>query len=83
MEQLNYQETAQFIREDLRLKTFPLAVKFLKDKADLPEKTRQPSVVLGKRITICPKQVNSNNCSQGSIHQKQVLRYQEMRRPLL
>ena len=34
MEQLNYQETAQFIREDLRLKTFPLAVKFLKDKAD-------------------------------------------------
>ena len=53
MEQLNYQETAQFIRDELRLKTFPLAVKFLKDKAGLPEKTRQPSAVLGKRITIC------------------------------
>jgi uncharacterized protein (DUF169 family) len=53
MEQLNYQESAQFIREDLRLKTFPLAVKFLKDKADFPEKTRRPSAVLGKRITIC------------------------------
>lgn len=53
MEPLNYQEAAQFIREGLRLKTFPLAVKFLKDKADLPEKTRQPSAVLGKRITIC------------------------------
>ncbi|RLB80784.1 MAG: hypothetical protein DRH24_10090 [Deltaproteobacteria bacterium] len=45
MEHLNYQEIAQFIREDLRLKTFPLAVKFLKDKADLPEKTRQPGYV--------------------------------------
>ena len=53
MRQLNYQETARFIREDLRLKTFPLAVKFLKDNADLPEKTRHPSAVLGKRITIC------------------------------
>jgi uncharacterized protein (DUF169 family) len=53
VEPLNYQETAQYIRENLRLKTFPLAVKFLKDKADLPEKTRQPSAVLGKRITIC------------------------------
>ncbi len=53
MEPLNYQETAQFIRENLRLKIFPLVVKFLEDKSDLPEKTRQPSAVLGKRITIC------------------------------
>jgi uncharacterized protein (DUF169 family) len=53
MGQSNYQEAAKFIREELRLKTFPLAVKFLKDKAGFPEKTRQPSVVLGKRITIC------------------------------
>ena len=50
---MNYQEAAQFIREELRLKTFPMAVKFLKDPADFPEKTRQPSVVLGKRVTIC------------------------------
>jgi len=49
----NYQEAAEAIRNDLRLKTFPLAVKFLKDKADFPEKTRQPAAVLGKRVTIC------------------------------
>jgi uncharacterized protein (DUF169 family) len=53
MEPLNYPETAQFISQALRLKTFPLAVKFLKDKAGLPEKARRPSVALGKRITIC------------------------------
>jgi len=49
----NYQEAGEAIRNDLRLKTFPLAVKFLKDKADFPEKTRQPAAVLGKRVTIC------------------------------
>ena len=53
MTQHNYQEAAEAIRNDLRLKTFPLAVKFLKDKADFPEKTRQPAAVLGKRVTIC------------------------------
>ena len=53
MTQLNYQEAADFIRNKLRLKTFPLAVKFLKDKADFPVKTRQPSEILGKRVTIC------------------------------
>ncbi len=53
MAQFNYQETADFIQNELRLKTFPLAVKFLKDKADFPEKTRQPSKVLGKRVAIC------------------------------
>lgn len=50
---VNYKDAAEFIRNDLRLKTFPLAVKFLKDKASLPEKTRRPSVVLKKRVTIC------------------------------
>ncbi|MBU0986234.1 MAG: DUF169 domain-containing protein [Proteobacteria bacterium] len=49
----HFQEAAEFIRNELRLKTFPLAVKFLTDKAELPAKTRQPSVVLGKRVTIC------------------------------
>ena len=53
MGSFNYKETAEFIRNDLRLKTFPLAVKFLKDKETLPEKTRRPSLVLKKRITIC------------------------------
>jgi uncharacterized protein (DUF169 family) len=50
---MNYTEAAQFIGSDLRLKTLPLGVKFLKGKSGFPEKTRQPSVVLGKRITIC------------------------------
>lgn len=47
-----YQEHADFIYNNLRLKTLPVAVYFLKDKA-FPEKTRQPSVALKKRITIC------------------------------
>lgn len=53
MAQVNYQELAEFIQNNLRLKTFPVAVKFLKDKSTFPEKTRQPSIVLDKRITIC------------------------------
>ncbi len=53
MEGQNFIEAVDFIRNNLRLKTFPVAVKFLKDKKEFPEKTRQPSVALGKRITIC------------------------------
>jgi uncharacterized protein (DUF169 family) len=53
MAQVNYQESAEFIQNSLRLKTFPVAVKFLKDKSSFPEKTRRPSIVLGKRVTIC------------------------------
>lgn len=53
MAQFNYKETADFIQNELRLKTFPLAIKFLKDKADFPGKTRQPFEVLGKRVAIC------------------------------
>ena len=53
MTQVNYQEPADFIQNNLRLKTFPVAVKFLKDKSTFPEKTRQPSMILGKRVTIC------------------------------
>jgi uncharacterized protein (DUF169 family) len=49
----HYQDAAEFIRNDLRLKTFPLAVKFLTKQAGFPEKTRRPSAALGKRITIC------------------------------
>lgn len=53
MAHFNYQEAADFIRNELRLKTFPLGIKFLKDKTDFPAKTRQPSDVLGKQVTIC------------------------------
>lgn len=53
MGEMSVKEMANFIRDDVRLKTFPVAVKFLKEKSELPEKTRQPSVALGKRVTIC------------------------------
>lgn len=49
----NFSEAADLIRNNLRLKTFPVAVKFLNDKKDFPEKTRRPSVALGKRVAIC------------------------------
>jgi len=49
----SYSEIADFISNTLRLKTLPVAARFLKDKAAFPEKTKQPSVVLKKRITIC------------------------------
>ncbi|MEJ2656333.1 MAG: DUF169 domain-containing protein [Desulfobacterales bacterium] len=53
MAQINYRESADFIQNNLRLKTFPVAVKFLKAKSEFPEKTRRPSVILKKRVTIC------------------------------
>ncbi len=52
MDQKSRQEAAEFISNDLRLKTLPVAAKFLKE-ATFPEKTRQPGAALGKRITIC------------------------------
>lgn len=53
MSQTNLKESGEFVRNDVRLKTFPVAVKFLKDKKDFPEKTCQPSTTLGKRIALC------------------------------
>jgi len=49
----NFAEASETIRNTLRLKSFPVAVKFLKDKKEFPEKTRQPSVTLGKKVAIC------------------------------
>jgi len=46
-------EKAQFIYENLRLKTFPAAAKFLGNKEDIPEKAKRPSTFLKKKITIC------------------------------
>jgi len=53
MESAGMKEMAGFLSSNLRLNTFPLAVKFLKDRKDFPAKTRQPSVALGKRVSIC------------------------------
>jgi uncharacterized protein (DUF169 family) len=49
----SFKEDAQFIYNNLRMKTFPVAVKFLKEGEAFPEKTRRPSSALGKRVTIC------------------------------
>jgi uncharacterized protein (DUF169 family) len=52
MNQIAYNQTAEFISNDLRLRTQPVAVRFLKE-ASFPEKTRRPKEHLGKRVTIC------------------------------
>lgn len=50
---MDYRDAAQQIKGALRLRTEPLGVAFLADLAELPEKTRRPSQVLGKKVTIC------------------------------
>ena len=40
MEQIDYAGMANFISDNLRLKTFPLSAKFLKTPEEFPEKTR-------------------------------------------
>jgi uncharacterized protein (DUF169 family) len=50
---MDYQAAATQLKEALRLKTEPFGVTFLKDAAALPEKTRRPSQVFGKKVTIC------------------------------
>ena len=53
MSDTSFKDAAVFIREDLRLKTLPVAARFLEKKADIPEKARRPSVAMGKRIAVC------------------------------
>ncbi len=48
-----YADAAEFLRNDLRLRTQPIAVRFLKNEAEFPEKTLRPFSNLGKRVTIC------------------------------
>jgi uncharacterized protein (DUF169 family) len=54
-------EKSQFIYENLRLKTFPVGVKFLKGSTELPEKARRPSLFLKKKITICQAMTMARN----------------------
>ena len=54
-------EKAQFIYDDLRMKTFPVGVKFLKDKKELPTKARRPALFLKKKITICQAMTMARN----------------------
>jgi uncharacterized protein (DUF169 family) len=50
---MDYQAAAARLKETLRLRTEPFGVAFFKDAAGLPAKTRQPSKVFGKKVTIC------------------------------
>lgn len=50
---MNFQEAARELKGALRLRTEPLGVAFLPDAASLPEKSRRPSQILGKKVTIC------------------------------
>jgi len=53
MSETNLSGPAESLRNDLRLKTLPVAVKFLKSKTDFPDKARRPLETLGKRVAIC------------------------------
>jgi uncharacterized protein (DUF169 family) len=50
---MDYKAAAVQLKETLRLKTEPFGVVFFKDPGGLPDKTRQPSKVFGKKVTIC------------------------------
>jgi len=54
-------EKAQFVYDNLRLKTFPVGVKFLKEQQELPEKARRPALFLKKKITICQAMTMARN----------------------
>jgi uncharacterized protein (DUF169 family) len=53
MQHVDYAQISEAVRDVSRLKTLPLAVKFMKSGEVFPDKTRQPVRDLGKRITIC------------------------------
>ena len=50
---MDYKAAAVQLKENLRLRTEPFGVSFFKEAAALPAKTRQPSKVFGKKVTIC------------------------------
>ena len=54
-------EQSQFIYDNLRLKTFPVGVKFLGTIEDLPEKARRPTLFLKKKITVCQAMTMARN----------------------
>ncbi len=50
---IDYGEMQAAIQDAIRPRTLPLAVRFLGAGDSFPDKTRRPSVVLKKRVTIC------------------------------
>ena len=61
MDKHKWVDQAQFMYENLRLKTFPVGTKFLKAEKDLPEKGRRPTKFLKKKITICQAMTMARN----------------------
>jgi uncharacterized protein (DUF169 family) len=49
---LDYKSLAEFLSSNLRLRTLPVAVNFLRD-TDPPANARRPSETMGKKISIC------------------------------
>jgi len=54
-------EQSNYIYENLRMKTFPVGVRFMENSAELPEKARRPSLFLKKKITICQAMTMARN----------------------
>jgi hypothetical protein len=52
-ERMDYQAAVQELKEALRPRTEPVGVSFFQDQAELPAKTRRPSKVFQKKVTIC------------------------------
>jgi uncharacterized protein (DUF169 family) len=50
---MDYKAAARQLKEALRLRTEPFGVAYMKDPTALPEGTRRPSQVFGKKVTIC------------------------------
>jgi uncharacterized protein (DUF169 family) len=50
---MDYGLAAQTLSNELRLKTEPIGVKFIKENDGFPEKTKRPQRMMGKKITIC------------------------------
>lgn len=53
MSESTIKEKSEFIKNNLRLKTSPVAVRYLAEGEAFPEKTRRPLAAMGKRIAIC------------------------------
>ncbi len=53
MEGIDWKSLADSVYQQLRLRSFPVAARLSPEEGDWPEKTRRPSQVMGKRITIC------------------------------
>ncbi len=52
---------SEFIYENLRMKTFPVGVRFLENKEELPDTARRPSLFLKKKITVCQAMTMARN----------------------